>query len=434
MSTAYATANAGAGASAAKACAKAKAKFTPVRLTGGVSSICRCNTTGLGCRLCYAWLNAESDARYKLEKKAQLAAEEEAKALSGLGADKIKFTDLYEDVVLRIGEYLDLETCIALFMAAPSTFRPTQKLALRKIFAIELGGLNSEASDNLLIFLGKISETDLRKLGQLVRFSTLVELMGGYNSNLSLALADHTLRFKQPGAIKTSKALDKQFGHIRQNTYLAEELQSAWLEVSVKTQHNSNQYYYSLFNISRTGQTLHNIVNGPHGQVLYSLSRSIVREVPEHGGCYEDPLVQLGVICERIPLKNLVKLMHTIYHSIYCFTHTNFDTKQNQKAAMQKYFSLIEAMDSIHAYVLSKFKNTEALNQYLLDKFPPERAIGISAWSLPPPERRLFVVSRWPHNIQGYGYAQADENFKLYIFAKEHYISVRRDGLVQVWG
>jgi hypothetical protein len=427
MSTAYATANAGASAmSTANACAMTKDKFTLVRFTGSVKSICGC-TTG-GCRLCYAWLTAEADARYKLEKKAQLAAEAEAKALSCLGADKIKFTDLYEDVVLRIGEYLDLETCISLFMAAPSTFGPTQKLALRKIFAIELNGLNSKASDNLLIFLGKISETDLRKLGQLVRFSALVERMGYYNAKLSVVLADHTLRFNQPGAIKQSKALDKQFGHIRQNTYLVKKLQSAWREVSAKTQYNLNLYYYSLFNISRNGQTLHNIVNGQYGQVLYTLTRFIVREVTEHGGCYEDPLVQLGVICERIPLKNLVGLMHAIYESIYCFTHENFDTKQNQKAAMKKYFSLIEAMDSIHAYVLSKLENIKELAKYLLSKVPIERAIGISAWSLPVAERETYVRIRWPHVVNNYGLA--DENFKLYVFAKKHYISLREDGIL----
>ena len=428
MSTAYATANAGA---MTKACAKAMPagdKFTLVRFTGSVKNICGC-TTG-GCRLCYAWLTAEADARYKLEKKAQLAAEAKAKtATAATNANSIKFTDLYEDVVLRIGEYLDLETCISLFMAAPSTFGPTQKLALRKIFAIELNGLNSQASDNLLIFLGKISETDLRKLGQLVRFSALVERMGYYNAKLSVVLADHTLRFKQPGAIKQSKALDKQFGHIRQNTYLVKKLQSAWREVSVKTQYNLTQYYYSLFNIIRNGQTLHNIVNGQYGQVLYKLTRFIVREVPEHGGCYEDPLVQLGVICERIPLKNLVGLMHAIYESIYCFTHTNFDTKQNQKAAMKKYFSLIEAMDSIHAYVLSKLENVKELTKYLLSKVPIERAIGISAWSLPVSERETYVRSRWPHVVNNYGLA--DENFKLYVFAKKHYISLREDGILQ---
>ena len=328
------TATANAGSSAAGAMVKANAKFTPVRLTGGVRSICGCKNSC--CRLCYTWRYAEVDALHRQAKKEQLEAEARVKALSGLGADKIKFTDLYEDVVLRIGEYLDLETCIALFMAAPSTFGPTQKLALRKIFAIELNGLNSQASDNLLIFLGKISETDLRKLGQLVRFSTLVERMGYYNEKMSVVLADHTLRFKQPGAIKTSKALDKQFGHIRQNTYLVKKLQSAWREVSAKTQYNLNQYYYSLFNIIRTRQTLHNIVNGQNGQVLYTLTRFIVREVTEHGGCYEDPLVQLGVICERIPLKNLVGLMHVIYESISIALRTRIlITKQTKRLLLK---------------------------------------------------------------------------------------------------
>ena len=421
MSTANATANASA------AMVKAKSKFTPVRLTGGVRSICGCKNSC--CRLCYTWRYAEIDALHRQAKKEQLEAEARVKALSGLGADKIKFTDLYEDVVLRIGEYLDLETSISLFMAAPSTFGPTQKLALRKIFAIELNGLNSVASYNLLIFLGKISENDLRKLGQLVRFSSLVERMGYYNEKMSVVLADHTLRFKQPGAIKTSKALDKQFGHIRQNTYLAKKLHSAWREVSLKTQYNLTQYYYSLFNIIRNGQTLHNIQNGQNGQVLYTLTRFIVREVTERGGCYEDPLVQLGVICEIIPLKNLVGLMHAIYESIYCFTHTNFDNKTNQKTAIKKYFSLVEAMDSIHAYVLSKLENVKELAKYLLSKVPIERAIGISAWSLPVAERETYVRSRWPHQIDNYGIA--DENFKLYIFAKKHFISVREDGILQ---
>jgi len=433
MSTAI-TANASASAanaSASAANASAKAKFTPIRLTGGVRSICGCKNSC--CRLCYAWRYAEIDALHRQAKKEQLEAEARVKALSGLGDNKIKFTDLYEDVVLQIGEYLDLETSISLFMAMHGTagleHGPTQKLALRKIFAIELNGLNSEASYNLLIFLGKISEKDLRKLGQLVRFSTLVERMGYYNEKMSVVLADHTLRFKQPGMIKTSKALEKQFGHIRQNTYLAKKLHSAWREVSVKTQYNLNQYYYSLFNIIRNGQTLHNIHNGQNGQVLYTLTRFIVREVTERGGCYEDPLVQLGVICERIPLKNLVGLMHVIYESIYCFTQTNFDNKTNQKAAIKKYFSLVEAMDSIHAYVLSKLENTKALTQYLLGKVPIERAIGISAWSLPVAERETYVHTRWPHQIDNY--ALADENFKLYIFAKKHFISVRADGILQ---
>ena len=86
-------------------------------------------------------------------------------------------------------------------------------------------------------------------------------------------------------------------------------------------------------------------------------------------------------------------------------------------------------MDSIHAYVLSKLENIKELTKYLLSKVPIERAIGISAWSLPVAERETYVRSRWPHQIDNY--ALADENFKLYIFAKKHFISVRADGLLQ---
>ena len=403
------TATANAGSSAAGAMVKANAKFTPVRLTGGVRSICGC-TLGC-CRLCKAWTNSEIDARHRLEKKARLALEAKAKAAANAAPGEINFMDLYQDIVLQIGEHLDLETSIALFLAMP-THTPVHTLAHRKLSAIKTGGLRDLATENLLIFLGKLDEKDLRNLGPLISFADIIEKMESYNGFLSYyVLTDHTQQFNKSGQIKVSKNLEKKYGHIRQNKYLAGELHSAWLDLSMRSQARLNNYYYSIFNIRR----------------FIATSCGRVFELKNRTTCYDDPLAQLGIICERIPMKKLVRLMDTIYASIYGFTRHNFTNNIDQKAAMKKYFSLIEAMDSIHAYILAKFKKIEKLDEYLLndESIPMERVIGISIWNLPLAERQALVNIRWPHPHVG---GIADENALLSVFAEYHYIAVRPDG------
>ena len=417
MSTASASAGAcavTAGACAVTAGACAKNKFPLVRFTGNVKSICGC-TSG-GCRLCYHWLQAEADARYRLAKKERIALDE-AKA-SSASDGKIKFTDLYEDIVLNIGEYLDLESSIALFLAVHTeteyvpAVSATRKITLRKLAAINPGGLAHIKSINLLIFLGKISEKDLRNIGSLVSFATIIEKLSDYNLLLNYALADHTTLFQEPGLIKQSKDLHKQYGHVRQNKYLVEELHSAWLELAVKTQSDLDKYYYAVFNIVRA-----DLDDG--GDVLDRLIAN----------CFDDPLARLGALCERIPIKNVVRLTDTIYESIFKFTHYNFRDKKEQRKSMKKYFSLIEAMDSIRTYI-SKFTSNDEYDQFLLgiQGIPEERILGITVWNLPFAERRTYIRNHWPQylNVGALAY----ENAKWRIFAQRHYILVNEDWLM----
>jgi hypothetical protein len=384
-------------------------KFPLIRFTG-VRNICECASDVLGCRLCYDLNRMEIYARNRLEKK-RLAAI----------AIKIPFSHLYEDILLKIGEYLDLNSSIALYLAIPATSTPTL-LALQKNMHIKISdikppGLSKRDAEKMLIFLGKINEKDLRKLGSGV-IGSLVEKISNIDL-LPVMLADHSRLFNLPRHISYSKQNHAKFGHIYQNKYLAAELWAAFLNVLSNCWEDLTSYYYTLFNIELDydGEVHWSDYNALH------TFRVFERDTP---ACCDDPLAQLGIICERITDPKILYIsLKDIYESIYSFTFGNFKEKKSQQKAMKKYFSLMEAMDSTYAYVLAKYETVEEFYRYILDTamldlpWEMEKVIGISVWNLPIAERRISISKKWPvMNVNG----NPDINTKLRFFAEHHYI------------